>query len=57
MAVRDVKELTVYIKAYQVAMDFFSTETHAQLTFLNAEVGKMLRSMHDHPEKFLTPNP
>jgi hypothetical protein len=35
MAVRDVKELTVYIK-------------------WNSEVGKMLRSIHDHPEKFLT---
>ena len=23
MAVRDVRELTVYIKAYRVAMDFF----------------------------------
>ena len=125
MAVRDVKELTVYIKAYQVAMEFFeisksfpaeeryaltsqgrrssrsvchnlreawakrryeahfvsklsdcivenwetdaaidfahdcsyiSTEMYAQLTSLNAEVGKMLRSMHEHPEKFLTPN-
>ncbi len=123
MAVRDVKELTVYIKAYRVAMEFFeisksfpaeeryaltsqgrrssrsvchnlreawakrlyeahfvsklsdsigenwetdtafdfardcgylSTEMHAQLTSLNAEVGKMLRSMHEHPEKFLT---
>jgi hypothetical protein len=43
MAVRDVTELTVYIKAYQVTMEFF-------------EVGKMLRSIHEHPEKFLTPN-
>ena len=125
MAVRDVKELTVYIKAYRVAMEFFeiskgfppeeryaltsqgrrssrsvchnlreawakrryeahfisklsdcigenwetdtaidfardcgyiSTEMHAQLTSLNAEVGKMLRSMHEYPEKFLAPN-
>lgn len=123
MAVKDVKELTVYIKAYQVAMEFFEasktfpteeryaltsqgrrssrsvchnlreawakrryeahfvsklsdcigenweTDTaidfahdcgcinsglHAKLTSLNAEVGKMLRSMHDSPEKFLT---
>jgi hypothetical protein len=30
---------------------------HAELTSLNSEVGKMLRSMHEHPEKFLTPNP
>jgi len=125
MAVRDVKELTVYIKAYRVAMEVFeiskrfppeeryaltsqgrrssrsvchnlreawakrqyeahfvsklsdcigenwetdtaidfahdcgyiSKEAHAQLTSLNSEVGKMLRSMHEHPEKFLTPN-
>ncbi len=123
---RDVKELTVYIKAYQIAMDFFeiskrfppeeryalttqgrrssrsvchnlreawakrryeahfvsklsdcigenwetdtaidfalgcryiSGEEHETLTSLNAEIGKMLRSMHDHPEKFLTPPP
>ena len=126
MAVRDVKELTVYIKAYRLAMEFFevsksfpaeeryaltsqgrrssrsvchnlreawarrryeahfvsklsdsigenwetdtaidfardcgyiSQEEHAQLTSLNAEVGKMLRSMYERPEKFLTPNP
>ena len=125
MAVKDVKELTVHIKAYQVAMEFFEiskrfpvderyaltsqgrrssrsvchnlreawarrpyeahfvskisdcigenweTDTamdfardcgyingdeHTQLTSLNSEVGKMLRSMHQHPEKFLTPN-
>jgi four helix bundle protein len=125
MAVRDVKELTVYIKAYQLAMKFFeisksfpaeeryaltsqgrrssrsvchnlreawakrryeahfisklsdcigenwetdtaldfardcgyiNPEEHGQLTSLNTEVGKMLRSMHDHPEKFLIPN-
>ena len=46
MAVKDVKELTVYI----------SKEVHARLTSLNSEVGKMLRSMHERPEKFLTPN-
>lgn len=126
MAVRDVKELTLYVKAYRVAMDFFeiskrfpveeryaltsqgrrssrsvchnlreawakrryeahfvsklsdcigenwetdtaidfahdcgyiNEETQAQLTSPNSEVGKMLRSLHDHPEKFLTPNP
>ena len=62
MAVRDVKELTAYIKAYRVAMGFFEIsksfpkEEHTQLTSLNSEVGKMLRSMHEHPEKFLTPN-
>jgi four helix bundle protein len=125
MAVKDVKELTVYDKAYRVAMEFFeiskgfpaeeryaltsqgrrsprsvchnlreawakrryeahfvsklsdcigenwetdttfdfardcgyiSNEVHTQLTSLNSEVGKMLRSMHEHPEKFLTPN-
>ena len=95
MAVRDVKELTVYIKGCRVAMDFFeisksfpaeeryaltsqgrrssrsdchtaidfardwgyiSKDVHTQLTSLNSEVGKMLRSMHEHPEKFLTPN-
>lgn len=44
-----VKQLTVYTKAYQVAI------VHAHLTSLNAEFGKMLRSMHDHPVKFLTP--
>ncbi len=44
MAVRDVKELTVYIKACN------------QLNSLNSEVGKMLRAMHEHPEKVLTPN-
>ena len=126
MAVRDVKELTVYIKAYQVAMAFFeiskkfpveeryaltsqgrrssrsvchnlreawakrryeahfisklsdcigenwetdtaidfardcsyiSKDRHADLISMNSEVGKMLRSVHDHPEKFLTPSP
>jgi four helix bundle protein len=126
MAVRDVKELNVYIKAYRVAMEFFeisknfpaeeryaltsqgrrssrsvchnlreawakrryeahfvsklsdcigenwetetaidfardcgylSQEMHTQLTFWNSEVGKMLRSMHEHPEKFLLPPP
>ena len=125
MAVRDVKVLTVYIKAYRVAMEFFeisrsfpaeeryaltsqgrrssrsvchnlreawakrryeadfvskvsdcigenwetdtaidfardcsyiSKKLHTQLTSLNSEVGKMLRSMHEYPEKFLTPN-
>ena len=59
MAVKDVKELTVYIKAYQVAMEFFkviSKERHAQFTSLNSEVGKMLRSMYEHPEKVLAPN-
>lgn len=125
MAVRDVKELTVYIKAYRVAMEFFEiskrfpaeeryaltsqgrrssrsvchnlreawakrcyeahfvsklsdcigenweTDTaidfaracgyviagiHAELMALNTGVGKMLRSMHKHPEKFLIPN-
>lgn len=85
MAVRDVKELTVYIKAYQVAMDFFeisklsdcigenwetdtavdfardcgyiNPDVHTQLISVNTEVGKMLRSMHDYPEKFLISNP
>jgi four helix bundle protein len=126
VAVKDVKELTVYIKSYQVAMEFFeisksfpaeeryaltsqgrrssrsvchnlreawakrryeahfisklsdcigenwetdtavdfardcgyiNSDLHAQLASLNTEVGKMLRSMHDRPEKFLTPNP
>ena len=125
MAVRDVKELAVYIKAYQLAMEFFEVskrfppeeryaltsqgrrfsrsvchnlreawakrryeahfisklsdcvgenretdtaldfardcgsinlEQHGQFASLNTEVGKMLRSMHDHPEKFLIPN-
>jgi four helix bundle protein len=125
MAVRDVKELTVYIKAYRVAMEFFkisknfpveeryaltsqgrrssrpvchnlreawakrryearfvsklsdcigenwetdtafdfardcgyiSNGVHAQVTSLNSEVGKMLRLMHEYPEKFLTPS-
>ena len=57
MAVRDGKELTV-----DTAIDFahdcgyISKEVHAQLTSLNSEVGKMLRSMHEHPEKFLTPS-
>ncbi len=124
MAVKDVKELKVFIKAYQVAMNFFelsksfpaeeryaltsqgrrssrsvchnlreawakrryeahfisklsdcigenwetdtaidfahdcgyiNSENHEQLTSLNTEVGKMLRSIHDHPEKFLIP--
>ena len=126
MAVRDVKELTVYIKAYRVAMEFFEIskgfpaeeryaltsqgrrssrsvchnlreawakrryeahfihklsdcigenwetdtaidfardcgyiheDTHTRLVSLNSEVGKMLRSMHEHPEKFLIPKP
>jgi four helix bundle protein len=125
MAVRDVKELTVYIKAYRLAMEIFeiskrfpaderyaltsqvrrssrsvchnlreawakrryeahfvsklsdcigenwetdtaidfahdcsyiNKEAHAQLTSLNSEVGKMLRCVHDDPEKFLTPS-
>ena len=125
MAVRDVKELTVYIKAYRVAMEFFeisksfpaeeryaltsqgrrssrsvchnlreawakrgyeahfvsklsdfigenwetdtvfdfardcgyiSKDVHNKVSSLNSEVGKMLRSMHEHLEKFLTPN-
>ncbi len=58
MAVRDVKELTVYIKAHRVTMEFFdiSKEVHTRLTSLNSEVGKMLRSMHEQPEKFLTPS-
>jgi hypothetical protein len=51
MAVRDVKELTVYIKAYRAAMEFFEISKR-----FPAEVGKMLRSVHEHPEKFLTPN-
>ncbi len=57
-AVRDVKELTVYIKAHRVTMEFFdiSKEVHTRLTSLNSEVGKMLRSMHEQPEKFLTPS-
>lgn len=124
MAVQDVKELTVYIKAYQLAMAFFevskdfpveeryaltsqgrrssrsvchnlreawakrryeahfisklsdcigenwetdtaidfardcsyiSNDEHAELTSMNSEVAKMLRSIHDHPEKFLLP--
>lgn len=123
MAVKDVKELTVYVKAYLMAMKFFeisksfpaeeryaltsqgrrssrsvchnlreawakrryeahfvsklsdcvgenwetdtaidfardcryiSKEVHAQLISLNTEIGKMLWSMHEHPEKFLT---
>jgi len=28
MAAKDVKELTVYIKAYQVAMEFFDTNAY-----------------------------
>jgi four helix bundle protein len=125
MAVRDVKELTVYIKAYRAAMEFFelsksfpaeeryaltsqgrrssrsvchnlreawakrryeahfisklsdcigenwetdtaidfahdcsyiSKDVHVELASLNSEVGKMLRSMHECPEKFLTPS-
>ncbi len=122
MAVKHVKELTVYVKAYQVAMEFFEisksfpaeeryaltsqgrrssrsvchnlreawakrqyeahfvskisdcigenwetdtaidfardcgyigNDVHTQLTSLNSEVGKMLRAMHEEPEKFL----
>ena len=122
MAVRDVKKLNAYIKAYRVAMEYFEvsksfpaeeryaltsqgrrssrsvchnlreawakrqyeahfvsklsdcigenweTDTafdfardcgyiteasHTHLVSLNTEVGKMLRSMHDHPAKFL----
>ena len=125
MAVRDVKELKVYSKAYRVAMDFFeisksfpveeryaltsqgrrssrsvchnlreawakrryeahfisklsdcigenwetdtaidfardcgyiSKDVHLRVTSLNSEVGKMLRSMQDHPEKFVKPS-
>ena len=122
MAVKDVKGLEVYIKAYQVAMEFFEIsksfpteeryaltsqgrrssrsvchnlreawakrqyeahfvsklsdcigenwetdtafdfardcgyigkELHTKLTALNTEVGKMLRSIHEQPQKFL----
>ena len=35
---------------------YISAEAHAKLTALNSEVGMMLRSMHEHPEKFLTPS-
>ncbi len=124
MAVKDVKELEVYRKAYRVAMDFFEIskgfpaeeryalvsqgrrssrsvchnlreawakrsypahfsvkltdcigenwetdtaidfaldcdyirpEVHSELIAMNSEVGKMLRSIHNNPEKFLTP--
>ena len=53
-----MKELTVYIKACRVVMDFFdiSREVHAEFTSQNSEVGKMLRFVHEHPEKFLTPS-
>ena len=47
MAVRDVKELNVYI----------SKQVHKRITSSISETGKMLRSMHDRPEKFLIPNP
>lgn len=126
MAVRDVKELTVYVKAYQVAMEFFKIsrnfppeeryaltsqgrrssrsvchnlreawakrryeahfvskisdsigenwetdttidfardcgyigeEVHTKIVTQNTEVGKMLRSIHNNPKKFLTPSP
>ena len=36
---------------------YINADEHTQLTSLNSEVGKMLRSMHQHPEKFLIPNP
>ena len=36
---------------------YINQEEHTHLTSLNSEVGKMLRSMHTHPEKFLTPSP
>jgi four helix bundle protein len=42
--------------AFDFARDYgyISNEVHTQLTSLNSEVGKMPRSMHEHPEKFLT---
>jgi hypothetical protein len=43
MAVQNVKELTVYKKAFRQAM----------MTSLNHEVGKMLGSMISNPERFL----
>ena len=44
--------------AFDFARDcgYISSEVHTKLTSLNSEIGKMLRSMHEHPEKFLTPN-
>ena len=36
---------------------YIDKEAHAQLASLNTEVGKMLRSMHERPKKFLTPSP
>ncbi len=44
--------------AFDFARDcgYISNEVHTQLTSLNSEVGKMLRSMHEHPDRFLTPN-
>ena len=35
---------------------YISNEAHTQLTSVKSEVGKMLRSMHEHPEKCLTPS-
>jgi four helix bundle protein len=34
---------------------YINKQVHAQLTSLNSEIGKMLRSMQEHPEKFLMP--
>ena len=44
--------------AFDFARDcgYISNEAHTQLTSLKSEVGKMLRSMHEHPEKVLTPS-
>ena len=36
---------------------YINSDVHGELISLNTEAGKMLRSLHDHPEKFLTPNP
>ena len=53
MAVQNVKELTVYTKAYRQAMRYFSSEEHAEMTGLNQEMGKMLGSMIARPKRFL----
>jgi four helix bundle protein len=35
---------------------YISNEVYTQLTCLNPEAGKMLRSIQHHPKRFLTPN-
>jgi len=59
MAVQNVKELEVYRKAYALAMDIFElskafpAEERFALTSFNHEIGRILGSMLNNPQKWL----